>query len=492
MIGKQILNYQIRAKIGEGGMGTVYLGQHTQLQRMAAIKALHPNLVNNPSVRQRFKNEAATLAHLRHPYIVSLYDYYESPDGLFLIMEYVDGRPLDKYIEQVSGPIPESRAIRIFMKILDGFAYAHQQGVIHRDIKPSNLIISPEEDVKILDFGIAKLLDAQNQQLTKTGSRMGTVIYMSPEQVKGEKADARSDIYSLGVTFFQMITGRSPYDQSHSTEYEVYHQIVNHPLPQASLFYPNVSAHAQQILERATAKNPMERFQNCDEFRNALIGENIFNPALASTQTLGPDFQYERSNPPEPPEPNYPASREEKNTTLLLLLVLFFITGCILFVIFNPMDLAPLRRFQLFDKKQEQAEALLLEDQRVYVKQLLADFYESVETHDFTLIRPFYRDMVDNYFDNYNRSLDPDIKAAYQIYWNTYSSERHEIDWASLEYDQDELGNHQASFAMTYFFQTKNREWQQLSILTEILFDQNWKIYSIRRIKKEEGEEEME
>ncbi|NJL12604.1 MAG: serine/threonine protein kinase [Microscillaceae bacterium] len=284
MLGQQILNYRITAKIGEGGMGSVFKAQHTQLDRPAAIKALHPNLVSNAMIRERFKNEAATMAHLRHPNIVSLYDYLETPQGLFLIMEFVEGYPLDRYIQEVSGPIPEARALALFTKILEGFAYAHQQGVVHRDIKPSNLIISADgQEVKILDFGIAKLLDGSTKNLTKTGSRMGTVLYMSPEQVKGGMLDQRSDIYSLGVTLFQMLTGRCPYDEATATEYEVYHQIVNFPLPRLQEFYPGVSSRMQALIDRATAKNPEDRFASCDEFKAALLGQTALpkqSPAL--------------------------------------------------------------------------------------------------------------------------------------------------------------------------------------------------------------------
>ncbi|NJO03853.1 MAG: serine/threonine protein kinase, partial [Bacteroidia bacterium] len=187
------------------------MAQHTQLNRRAAIKALHPNFVSNPNIRERFKNEASTLAHFQHPNIVALYDYVETPTGLFLIMEYVEGKPMDDYIRQVSGPIPEDRTARLFVRILDAFDYAHNRGVIHRDIKPSNIMITPQEEVKILDFGIAKIIGGVSKNLTNAGTRMGTVLYMSPEQVKGQEVDRRSDVYSLGVTLFQMLTGRSVY-----------------------------------------------------------------------------------------------------------------------------------------------------------------------------------------------------------------------------------------------------------------------------------------
>jgi serine/threonine protein kinase len=270
MIGKQILNYKIESLLGEGGMGSVYLAVHTQLNRKVAIKALNPSLVKNPGIRARFKNEAATLSGLHHPSIVILFDYLEEENALYLIMEYVEGKTLEEYIQTVSGPIPEIKAIPLFSQVLDGFAYAHEQGVIHRDVKPANLMVTAREKIKILDFGIAKLLSQQSSTLTQTGVKMGTVLYMSPEQVKGEKVDKRSDIYSLGVTLFQMLTGRGPYDDPNATEFVVYNKIVNEPLPEAKNFYPNISDRIQRVIHKATAKNPDDRFQDCQEFKNAL------------------------------------------------------------------------------------------------------------------------------------------------------------------------------------------------------------------------------
>lgn len=284
MIGKQVLNYEINSLLGEGGMGSVYLATHRQLGRKVAIKALNPSLVRNPLIRARFKNEAATLSALHHPHIVILYDYLEEDDALYLVMEYVDGKPLDEYIRTVSGPVPEAKAIPLFAQVLDGFSYAHEQGIIHRDVKPANLMITPQQRMKILDFGIAKLVSHNNLTLTKTGTKMGTVLYMSPEQVKGEPVDHRSDIYSLGVTLFQMLTGRGPYEEVEASEFVVYGKIVNEPLPAARGIYPGVSERMEAVLNKATAKLPANRFQSCQEFREALLYTTAAAPAPASVR----------------------------------------------------------------------------------------------------------------------------------------------------------------------------------------------------------------
>ena len=281
MIGKSILNYEIKSLIGEGGMGSVYLATHTQVNRTVAIKALLPQYMANEEIKQRFKNEASTLAHLQHPNIVGLFDYVEDESGMYLVMEYVEGTPLDEFISNVTGPMPEERAVPIIKEILSAFSYAHHKGIVHRDIKPANIIITQNDGVKILDFGIARLLGDGNHNLTKTGTQMGTVFYMSPEQVQGKKVDIRSDIYSLGVTFYQMLTGVNPY-KGLTTEYEVYSRIVKEDLPPPQEIYPGIPSYLSTILKKALAKEPEDRFQTCDEFLAAVKAKATVSSASVS------------------------------------------------------------------------------------------------------------------------------------------------------------------------------------------------------------------
>ena len=277
-----VLNYRVIRIIGKGGMGTVYLAAHTSIDRTVAIKELRPEFARDSAIRERFRNEAALMANLSHPNIVSLHDYVETQQGVYLIMEYVDGTPLDYYIEHVSGPIPEPKAIEMFLQILSAFAYAHQRNIIHRDIKPSNIMVGKNGEIKVLDFGIAKNIKNPNQKLTQAGVKMGTIFYMSPEQILMHDQDGRSDIYSLGLTLFEMLTGRNPY-QGENSEYEISHKIVQEEIPRAREFYPNISNQIQVIIDKATAKKPEDRYQNVGEFIKALtdLKENqsvdIFN-----------------------------------------------------------------------------------------------------------------------------------------------------------------------------------------------------------------------
>ena len=274
MIGKIVLNYRIISLIGEGGMGKVYLAEHQSLGRLAAIKVLLPELARNEHIRQRFINEAKTLSKLNHQNIVVLYDFSDADDNLLLVMEYVEGTPIENIIENTNGPISEQRCINIFKQVLEGFSYAHKRGIVHRDIKPANIVLQPDDTPKILDFGIAKIIEG-DVKLTQTGTRMGSVVYMSPEQVMGRDVDQRSDIYSLGVTLFEMLSGKLPYDTRSESEFDIQTKIVREPLPSIRTLNPGISEHLENLIFKSTQKDANYRFQSCEEFLIALNQSSV-------------------------------------------------------------------------------------------------------------------------------------------------------------------------------------------------------------------------
>lgn len=499
MIGAQVLNYRIDSKIGEGGMGSVYLASHLQMRRNAAIKALHPNLVNNAQIRERFRNEAEAMASLKHPNITDLYDFLETNQGLFLIMEYIDGKPLDEYVRSVTGPLPEDRAVAVFTKALDGFAYAHDRGIIHRDIKPSNLMIGNEGQVKILDFGIAKILSGANKGLTRTGSKMGTVLYMSPEQVKGQSADRRSDIYSLGVTLFQILTGRPPYDEKTATEYEVYTQIVNSPLPRLRQFNPLISERIQKILDKATAKEPQARFQNALEFKQALLGatEQPKQTMPAASGMKGSTLAQKPPNTRPQPRPQKsrnvqarrPASRRKSsgfNALSIGLVVMLLALGYL--VLWNPLEIDSLQKIAYFSDDYQKFHAASKDERKKAIKTTLSKFYDAVESHNFERIRLFYKDTVASYFDRKDVLRDRDLPIAYKQYWEkTVQEERHDIDWDSLQYENDEEGNHIVKFTFKYSYKPhkpkkfkEKVEWKSYRRKAEVRLDSKYLIYYVK------------
>ncbi|MBZ0201610.1 MAG: serine/threonine protein kinase [Ignavibacteria bacterium] len=295
MVGKTINNYYIESVIGEGGMGTVYRARHKYLDIHTAIKVLHLQYSRNPQFKERFINEAVALSKLDSPYIVKIKDFFDHEQNLFLVMEYIKGVGLDQYIRNVFGPIPEVRAVEIFRKILLGVNSAHAKSVIHRDLKPSNIILENDDTPKILDFGIAKLLDSDNK-MTSPGSRMGSAIYMSPEQVLGRDLDLRTDIYSLGITLFEMLTGKNPFDLDNASEFTINSMIVNEPIPLPRSFYPHLSVGIEEVILKATAKNVYDRYNNCEEFIKSLaeldevipyIGYPVYSDPEPSLQTGG-------------------------------------------------------------------------------------------------------------------------------------------------------------------------------------------------------------
>lgn len=270
MIGKEILNYTIVSLVGKGGMGSVYLAENKYIkQQKVAIKVINANMVND-FTRQKLAEEADRLARMNHPNIVHFINYHIDDAGnIYLVMEYADGYSLEDYIKNVSGLIVEEKICSFFEPLLDAFDYAHKHKIIHKDIKPSNIIITNEGTPKILDFGIAALLEEEGESKDKDVI-MGTPSYMSPEQVKGENLDQRSDIYSLGVLLHQMLTGNPPYDTTTLTEHEIYKHVVENNLPRMKTYYKYVSDKVQVVVDKATTKNAGLRYQSCQEFKKAL------------------------------------------------------------------------------------------------------------------------------------------------------------------------------------------------------------------------------
>ena len=266
----QISSYRLEGEIARGGMGIVYRGVHTVFEEVVAIKAIFPELTLNPELRERFVNEAKIQRRLQHPNIVQIREFLIEQDKFYIVMEYVEGETLAERLKRLQAPMPINEAMEIFRQALAGLGHAHSQGVIHRDIKPSNFMLTRQGVAKLTDFGIARAVGVG--QLTRTGIVLGTPAYMSPEQIQGLKVDARADIYSMGITLYEMLAGRVPFERPKDSEndFAVLAAHIDAQPPPPSRFAPSIAPFVESAILKALAKQREERFSSCEEFQAAL------------------------------------------------------------------------------------------------------------------------------------------------------------------------------------------------------------------------------
>lgn len=258
--------FQIIEERGRGGMAVVYKAYDGVLQRTVALKVLLSLLAANEEFTRRFRREAVTAANLRHPNIVVIYDVGSHENFQYIVMEYLPGPTLQQEIQSV-GAIPMNRCLSILGQLADALDYAHQQGLIHRDVKPANVIIGSRDHATLTDFGLVKA--AKTSKITGQGSALGTLKYMSPEQAAGKELDNRSDVYSLGVIVYEMLTGESPF--TGTTPFQTLQKLMHKPPPPFAAYNAPVPANIEQIVFRALAKDPDKRFSSAGEFARAML-----------------------------------------------------------------------------------------------------------------------------------------------------------------------------------------------------------------------------
>ncbi len=267
--------YRIDAMLGQGGMSAVYKSTDPNLKRVVAIKLIHPHLSSDPSFVMRFESEASSVASLRHPNIVQVYDFNTDNGVYYMVLEFIPGETLQdrlKRLVDAGRQLSIEEAIKITVNISDAVGYAHQRGLVHRDIKPANIMIDVQGQAILMDFGIVKIMGGASH--TSTGAVVGTARYMSPELIRGEMADHRSDLYSLGVTLYEMLSGRPPFMADSAMTLMMMH--LNDPVPNVRGFRQDIPPEMVRILEKCLAKDRNERYQSAAEFsadlRGALTG----------------------------------------------------------------------------------------------------------------------------------------------------------------------------------------------------------------------------
>lgn len=265
--GATLLHYRILQTLGQGGMGTVFKAEDTQLRRDVAIKVLPPRLTDAAFV-QRFRTEAKAHARLQHANVVTLHALHETPEGLVLVMEHLDGETLAERIAR-DGPLAAREAVRIFDLALAGVEAAHTAHIVHRDLKPANIFLTSDGGVKLLDFGVASMLDSSDaDKADDARAVLGTLLYIAPEQLRGEEAGPRADIYALGISLFEAVTGRLPFERK--TDFAILHAHAVQNPPRPASIRRGLPRGLNAAILRAIEKEPVRRFETAAEFRAAL------------------------------------------------------------------------------------------------------------------------------------------------------------------------------------------------------------------------------
>jgi eukaryotic-like serine/threonine-protein kinase len=264
--GTHFEHYVIEREVGTGGMGIVYKANDTLLSRTVALKVLPPHLCERREFLHRFAREARLLARIQSPYVVTVHTLMDKGVGMVLVMEHLDGETLEQRLRR-SGPLSVKEAVHIFDEAARGVEHIHQMGIVHQDLKPANIFLTADGHVKLLDFGVSKLLDEQD--FDQAGTMLGTLLYISPEQIKGRQVDQRSDIYTLGITLFEAVTGRLPFERK--TNYALMHAHVQESPPTPRQYHAEIPRELEKVILKAIAKEPQRRFQTIREFRRALL-----------------------------------------------------------------------------------------------------------------------------------------------------------------------------------------------------------------------------
>ncbi len=283
MIGKTIGQYQVIDKIGEGGMGVVYKAEDTTLHRLVALKTLSSHLTEDEEARERFIREAQSASSLNHPNITTVFEFIEDDDTRLICMEYVEGKTIRDMVE--SGVVSVRKAIDIIMQAAEALEAAHNKGILHRDVKSANIMVNMEGRVKIMDFGLAHL--ESRSQLTRTGTTMGTLSYSSPEQISGRTIDRRSEVFSLGAVFYELLTGQLPFKASN--EAEILFAIINNEPPKLSKLRDDVPELVEAVVARMLEKDPELRYPTCGDVISDLKGirKEMETSTVGITSVLG-------------------------------------------------------------------------------------------------------------------------------------------------------------------------------------------------------------
>jgi serine/threonine-protein kinase len=327
--------YEIRERLGVGGMAEVYSAWDNRLNRKVAIKILHPSYAQEPGFVARFRREAQAAANLNHPNIVNIYDWGAENSTYFIVMEHLAGKTLKQLIND-RAPFSDKEIIRISLQVASALGYAHQQGTIHRDIKPDNIIVSPEGNIKVTDFGIARSTTATVTQ-TQTGSILGSAHYLSPEQAQGNQVGAVSDLYSLGIVMYEMATGKVPFEGENPVTVAL-KQVHQAPLPPTQ-FNANLGSNLENVIVKLISKNPADRYQSSaeldEDLQRCLKGKSIpLTQAGGEETVLIPNISAQKPQvkdvmPPAPDSIPLGTKRRRRWPIILAIIAFLILSGVV-------------------------------------------------------------------------------------------------------------------------------------------------------------------
>ena len=486
-IDKTIGGYTIKKFIAKGGMGSVFYAEHPILKERppVAIKVLHRHLLETGNLKDRFRREANLQARLRHKSLIKLLEYLEDSHDCYIIMEYFKSKSLSEIIGRQTGPMVSKRAIPIFKQILEGIQYAHENNIIHRDIKPSNILIGKDDVVKITDFGIAKAVG--DNSMTATGSVVGTRLYMSPEQIQGKRATKKSDIYSLGVTLYEMLAGRVPFESSN--EFTVMDGHINKPPDPPTSHYPDIPDNIVNAVMKAMEKKPGSRFNDCSEFIQATKIKQGKQKAIPK-QTKKPVVKKKKKEQKE----HEKKSLQKPIAAFITIIVLFFL------LIFSVEDVAPLppeilppppvvvekadeyyKQGLIKYEEENYTEAISLFDQALYLDKYhhKSRYQKSLSNY---VLNNFSKSMIDaNYLvANRGDSEDYNLRGWIKSSTNKYTSSISDFDAAvnlSPEVVDNFIGRGLSKFANSEYIRALNDASKAIK-----LEDDNPDVYYLRGI----------
>lgn len=312
--GQKIRNYILESLIGEGGVGEVWRARHESLDKPVAIKCILPQFSKDKNIYDRFTREASSMARLEHPHIVGVHDFFSVGDSTYLVMSYIEGGSLQDLLEK-KPILGIDDAMKISLDILDALDYAHQRGVIHRDVKPPNILVTENLDAYLVDFGIA--LELGKKRVTQFGTNIGTPEYMSPEQIRGEKLDHRTDVYSFGCVLYEMLSGSTPFGttgEEGQTDFLIMERHIKEPPPALGSINPDVDEKTASAVVRAMSKDKKERFPGCGDMAKAL--------PLHARRYIGRMEKQVSAVQPHDPSNAYPARGAIPGSVKLALLLL--------------------------------------------------------------------------------------------------------------------------------------------------------------------------